>query len=437
MPVLKASKDSVRVPYYYRTSDIGNPELEYSKGTAFNGTWTSYTEGTNLSDWKSRIKNSQDATTTFFGQKLKAEFNEGGYTIVFNENVNPFGNQLRTYLFDGMSQGNVPVFIGQIGFDQSAENAALIQLYRRIKEQHRSFQGLVFLGEMRETIRMVRGRARSLASGITDYISALKKRSKGVPFTKRGNIRRKKILADTWLEYSFGWKPLVSDIEGAVKVIADRQLREEGLDVRRERVRGIGSTTVVNQTHIPEMIDVWPGHVYVNAVNRQLQTYTVRYIARMKYTTPLPQEEAKAMLAQSGFTLLEFIPTAWELLPWSFLVDYFSNVGDFLDAFTTPLDNVYSVTKTVRQESINTYKYSLARERIVKLPGFVSLLEDANGCGNWKSTYTRVDRTSIPPTSLPLPRLQMENPFSVNATNRFLNMTALAAGARPLKPFYR
>jgi hypothetical protein len=41
-----------------------------------------------------------------------------------------------------------------------------------------------------------------------------------------------------------------------------------------------------------------------------------------------------------GFSMREFIPTAWELLPWSFLVDYFADVGGFLDASTTDTSGV-------------------------------------------------------------------------------------------------
>jgi hypothetical protein len=33
-----------------------------------------------------------------------------------------------------------------------------------------------------------------------------------------------------------------------------------------------------------------------------------------------------------GFNPQNFIPAAWELLPWSFLADYFTNIGDILTA---------------------------------------------------------------------------------------------------------
>jgi hypothetical protein len=35
-----------------------------------------------------------------------------------------------------------------------------------------------------------------------------------------------------------------------------------------------------------------------------------------------------------GFRWEDFIPTVWELIPYSFLVDYFTNIGDVLSAWS-------------------------------------------------------------------------------------------------------
>jgi hypothetical protein len=51
----------------------------------------------------------------------------------------------------------------------------------------------------------------------------------------------------------------------------------------------------------------------------------------------------------AGFGWKEFLPSVWNLLPWSFLVDYFVNVGDILAAATTCTDGVMWVNKTTRK----------------------------------------------------------------------------------------
>jgi hypothetical protein len=52
-----------------------------------------------------------------------------------------------------------------------------------------------------------------------------------------------------------------------------------------------------------------------------------------------------------GFTPSEFVPTAWELMPWSFLVDYFTNIGDILTSSVTDTSSVRWVNRSIIKTS--------------------------------------------------------------------------------------
>jgi hypothetical protein len=57
------------------------------------------------------------------------------------------------------------------------------------------------------------------------------------------------------------------------------------------------------------------------------------------------------IISMSGFDLRSFVPTVWELVPYSFIVDYFSNVGDCLMALGVDTSGVTGLWRTEITES--------------------------------------------------------------------------------------
>jgi len=284
---------------------------------------------------------------------------------------------------------------------------------------------------------MIRKPALALRQGLESYLDALKKRSRGIPFSDSGRNKRKKVLADTWLEFSFGWTPLLSDIGSAANTIARFKAEADGLIHRKSRAIGKGESqaaavyATATYQNGPDL-----GFTPLIGSRRSVGTKSVRYIAYLDYTTAVNTGSAGRLAELSGFTLAEFIPTAWELIPWSFLVDYFSNVGDVLEAFATPTSNVIGINKTVRTSTVNEFHTRLDRAAMSSSSSFRGCKEGENGGGGWIIKTTTVDRTAIQPGNLALPKFQLENPFGANAIRRLLNMTSLASRQKSLKPFY-
>jgi hypothetical protein len=142
-------------------------------------------------------------------------------------------------------------------------------------------------------------------------------------------------FAGQYLAYSFGWAPLVGDVLdlfGIAKSIEDRKaylLRLEGGTAVK---RSLG-THVLQDVYTPNGYDLaftpqtwrWDTH--------RKEVMKVWFTANAKLLTPLPHADRLQGLSQDLVLGLRIHPaTVWNMLPWSWLIDYFANVGDFLEA---------------------------------------------------------------------------------------------------------
>jgi len=121
--------------------------------------------------------------------------------------------------------------------------------------------------------------------------------------------------ANTWLAYSYGLKPLINDVASAVEIL------EEGLRdpsrpvvVRKSSVKPVSGTA-------HEM-----SGYYHDSING-----SVRVSGRIEFWIENP---IFYTLEQVGF--VNPLSVAWELVPFSFVVDWFVPVGDFLTNVIPP-----------------------------------------------------------------------------------------------------
>jgi hypothetical protein len=128
-----------------------------------------------------------------------------------------------------------------------------------------------------------------------------------------------KSTASNWLELQYGWKPLLQDIHGAMQSL--ETLSSQWL---------VHRTTASAQVDLLTESDV-PYHINPALVGGKQYLYTVtgcKYVVRWKIADPL-----EAFLAQTGFT--NPVNLAWEILPLSFVVDWFSPIGPFLETLSS------------------------------------------------------------------------------------------------------
>ncbi len=402
-------------------------------------------EGTSLPNWKDKIKRGEDATTDFDGSK---QFVKVGYGDVWNEAWNNLAkNQINRYTTKGFrflpeNWGDMsPMWIPS-ELKTDADALALQYLYKRIREEQTQMQGMVFLGELRETLRMLKSPAKALRAGIDDYLNTLSLRAKGIsrgPTRKRKKETQKsfekrkksfdqarakklnKVLADTWLEYSFGWKPLIHDIEDALKAYS--RLTET------DRWSTFTATATKEHEHAISYYQSAWGQVPIDGFRRKVNGYSRRYRVTLKFKPSTDYSPGERKRELFGIQFKEFVPTLWEVLPWSFLFDYFANIGEVLEASVTNTgDFVWGVrtdrdyTSVFRTEYVNSERIRLQDPLLYRGSG--------GTLGKQEQTWRRVWRRRI--TSIPFPSLRVDLP---GKPQQWLNMAALAVSKRKFIPF--
>lgn len=170
---------------------------------------------------------------------------------------------------------------------------------------------------------------------------------KSPPSFKSMGVSTAKSVAQNWLQLQYGWKPLLSDIEGTL--LALTQLQTSFGFVQSARATATSAKVSV--------FDYPPGNPLIGESNSGKTTFTqktsVKIVVRFKIAEPL-----KAFMGQTGFT--NPVNLVWEILPFSFVVDWFVPVGAYLEALSAWSGAVFLAgTKThftrVRTDSAISY----------------------------------------------------------------------------------
>jgi hypothetical protein len=133
------------------------------------------------------------------------------------------------------------------------------------------------------------------------------------------NKWRKDDFFNYWLEIQYGWKPALSDVYGAMEALHER-----------EKEAGRGLVTVKaswrnNEDQRSLLSDAWNNCTYDFTRVRKLEHKAYIRLDFVQSNAP-----PTGTLAQLGIT--NPLELAWELLPWSFVADWFVPVGDYLSS---------------------------------------------------------------------------------------------------------
>lgn len=349
---------------------------------------TNSDDGSTNPNWRIDVSKGRDATTARTATKYSlSNARNAQITVKLLSDPTNVWTQYSSW-FSGL---NTCLFGG---FSVTAlDNLAIKRFQSKCPD---SFKSLTFLGELRETANMLKKGALKLYSGSLSFA----KQWKGLrPKYRRNNRLFRKDIADAWLTYSFGIRPLLIDIGEAVK-----QYNEAPKDAR---------TVVTSQARDYYLVSQKSNLGGLNFVSGRVTRYGIVSVRVSYKAAVVDRYSGQPASADWGFAWPEFVATGWELLPYSFLIDYFGNIGDWLES------NVLGQRIGVAWGSKSIKKVALTRN-ISELYTSDTYTVVSNSLGHSLVRGDLVTRSAV--TSLPVPSLSFNAKLS---TSRGLNILAL------------
>lgn len=193
--------------------------------------------------------------------------------------------------------------------------------------------------EWKTSLGMITSRATTIAAAFM-AVKQLKFKKAGkilkVPANKIRRVESLKLSpTQVWLEYWMGWAPLAGDIGLAIETLTSRpsDIQHFSVGVRRE-----------DQTYeyrgVTEKVARW---YYITESRRKISNSCYGDIVAVNHNYGLADK--------LGFTNPAL--TAWQLVPFSFIVDWFANVGQVLGSLTDFLGTSFSNTGEAMSSTVD------------------------------------------------------------------------------------
>lgn len=383
-----------------------------------------------LPNWRQRCAKGLQATTTYIGWEKSIDYIPGW--IDLDRWCNAASGwatwSMEGDLFQGHSAPWTEPTTPSTVMNPLASDIALSRAVADARSKQNHFRGGNFLAELADTIRGLRNPVKGFRGLLDTYHRNARRRVKSavgrrpIPVSQSDFRRLEKdkpdvaraaqrALSDSWLEANFGWSPLLSDA-----VDAYHALRRLSARVPLERFYG-AHKEATNPTY-DSGTRALDGYTLRFTVRIESESF-VKYYGAVRLQTGTPTGSA---LEEFGVKARDFLPAVWEAIPYSFLIDYFSNVGDIIEAVSFPQSNMAWMARTFRNHSSRSTERVAVTDDSPALP-----IARHNELKGWKPprvkrTFTYHNRNGY--SGSLIPSLRFEIPGSKN-WRKWCNIAAL------------
>lgn len=203
-----------------------------------------------------------------------------------------------------------------------------------------------------------------------------------------------KRVSNYWLEIQFGWKPLLSDIYGSAELLA-----RHAVGWSHHSTATASASQVYNKS-FKRPSDLFTGNGTVGCRTRYVANYRLDNYARAAF---------------DSLGITNPLTVAWEILPYSFVVDWFIDVSGFLKTLNA-FDGFEYVSGTISR----TAKGKMIKNFSLSYSGGYG--GGVSGSSAWDQvSYERQPQNTFPPSVPPT----LRNPLDKDPTWTFLTSLAL------------
>jgi hypothetical protein len=304
---------------------------------------------------------------------------------------------------------SMPYSFGNVIHDPAGWETAIGRAMDQVKDQKINFAQSV--AERMQVANLVGDTARRIAlamksirrgdvAGVRKALGLHGNKRSKYPSVLTGNV------ATDWLSFQYGWKPLLADVKGAAEYLAERELKHPLRIKVRAKYKSSSPPAIAYN-------DV------IGCTNAALWAFEPRQTTTSCILEFNVENDFQRQAARLGVS--DPLTLAWELVPYSFVVDWFLPIGDFLNRLHYDDGLVYQ-DGAVTQHSVQQCSVRVLSGRY---DGGFRWLDMSGGLTTYKSL--RLDRTVL--TSAPRPYLPgLKDPFSATHALNALALMAVSFG---------
>lgn len=362
-------------------------------------------------DWKKKIAKRQDASQPYIRWKVIERLPP--YIYAEARSTNPlYWTKSKGYSAGFPAGIRLPTL--ESFHDASVKDLALKRFKRALRDHDKSTNILVPLAELRQAVSLWE----SIVDGVTTLAYLLLQLVKsfsvhGMSMVLRDYKLFVKAVSELWLSWSFAIRPMFNDVDNALA--AYEKAIEDTFHSTEFRIMGSAS----KDWSATSIFDNGETFLY-NAWRKDVASwnYRLKYKYVGGYHTAL-SSRVRGFREKLGLSTEGLFSTAWELIPFSWLVDYFITVGDFLGDLTIEPSNRttdYCVCTT-------SYRGSAVVVPSAKPMSGCVITSQNIRVGEYG--FLHIERELVPNLPRRLLRFKLDREIYANFESKLLNLTAL------------